>query len=231
VQREQTIGGTFRGGVAIFLSLAGVTTGMTLLFLGMRAVMDIGGACAEGGPYVPVRPCPNGVPALIVGGLWGGVILAFVYAWQTSKHDVPGFAWALWPALFLSLGWNFLAYGLDPPFGEGFAWGWLVCAVVFFLMGGGPLLIALPAVWRAMTGREPPPRPREALRPPGVTAVASRIRGTRAASGTWPAAGTASGQPDDLVSALERLSYLHRTGAIDDAEYEAAKTRLLEGGS
>ena len=45
-----------------------------------------------------------------------------------------------WPALFLSLGWNFLEFGFDPP-GEddGLVWGWIVCGVVFWLMGGLPL--------------------------------------------------------------------------------------------
>jgi len=50
---------------------------------------------------------------------------------------VPNFAWALWPALFLSLAGNFLEFGLDPPGEGGVAWGWLLCAGVFFLMGVG----------------------------------------------------------------------------------------------
>ena len=43
--------------------LAGIAVGtmsMTLLFLGMRAVMDVGGACADGGPFVTAQPCPSG---------------------------------------------------------------------------------------------------------------------------------------------------------------------------
>src|SRR5262249_24723134 len=53
-----------------------------------------------------------------------------------------------WPALFLSLGFNFLEYGLDPA-GDatGPEWGWLFCAAVFALMGAVPLLVLLrPAV-------------------------------------------------------------------------------------
>ncbi len=46
-----------------------------------------------------------------------------------------------WPGLFLSLGWNFLEFAFAPP-GGGFAWGWLICGVVFVLMGGLPLLLA-----------------------------------------------------------------------------------------
>lgn len=40
-------------------------------------------------------------------------------------------------------GWNFLEYGLSPPDGSSVAVGWLICAVVFALMGGAPLAIAL----------------------------------------------------------------------------------------
>ena len=230
------------GTVLVFVSLALVAASITVVFLAMRAVMEIGGVCAEGGPYVPRQPCPDGVPLLLIGGLWTGIIFAFVYVWQTVRLRVPSFAWALWPALFLSLGWNFLEFGLDPPGEGGVAWGWLVCALVFFVMGVGPLLVALPTIWGVLTGRTPPPPPREALRPPGARAVASRYRERRQARTSTPemaggadggpsAAEPDGGQPSDMVSALERLHYLHRTGAIDDAEYEAAKDRVLGGSS
>ena len=44
----------------MFVSLAGVAAGLTALFLGMRRVMEIGGFCAEGGPFVIQHPCPEG---------------------------------------------------------------------------------------------------------------------------------------------------------------------------
>lgn len=239
MQRDESRGGAVAGAVWIFLSLAGVTAAITVVFLSMRAVMEIGGVCAEGGPYLPRQPCPDGVPALLVGGIWAGMALAFVYAWQVFKREVPNFVWALWPALFLSLGWNFLEFGLDPPGDAGLAWGWLICAVVFFVMGAGPLLVALPTVWRSMTGTVAPPPPRVALRPPGAAAVTSRFRRARAPGAAEtpvpdlgpaeaPAAEPDGGQPDDMVSALERLHYLHRTGALDEEEFEAAKARILE---
>jgi hypothetical protein len=57
-----------------------------------------------------------------------------------------------WPALFLSLGWNFLEYGVDPPDGSAnVVWGWLFCGVLFVLMGGLPLLFGISA---ALHGRE-----------------------------------------------------------------------------
>lgn len=122
---------------------------MTMLFLGMRSVMGIGGACAEGGPFVPVRPCPEGVPLLVVGGFWLGALSTAVYAWKVYAHKAPSLLAYFWPALFLSLGWNFAQFGFAPPDGSGLVWGWIVCAAVFLLMGGLPLVIV---VWAKRSG-------------------------------------------------------------------------------
>lgn len=147
---------SLRAAVWIFFSLGGVACAVTLLFLAMRAVMEIGGACAEGGPYVPRQECPDGVPGILVGSIWGGLILAGVYVWNVVRHGVPSFAWLFWPALFLSLGWNFFEYALDPPGeGDGLVWGWLVCGVLFAVMGGGPLVLGRHLLLRAATARAP----------------------------------------------------------------------------
>ena len=47
-----------------------------------------------------------------------------------------------WPALFLSLGWNFLEYGFFAVEGD-WVWSWLFCGVLFVLMGAVPLAIGL----------------------------------------------------------------------------------------
>ena len=40
------------GDIAVYLvGVAGLAASLTLLLLGMRSIMAIGGACAEGGPY------------------------------------------------------------------------------------------------------------------------------------------------------------------------------------
>ena len=44
-----------------FIGVAVVTMCLTVLFLCARAVMDVGGVCASGGPYVVASPCPKGV--------------------------------------------------------------------------------------------------------------------------------------------------------------------------
>jgi hypothetical protein len=50
-----------RAWVGTFLSLAGVACGLTWLYLGMRSVMEIGGACASGGPYEVAHGRRDGV--------------------------------------------------------------------------------------------------------------------------------------------------------------------------
>ena len=132
-----------RANIGSFLSLAGVTIGLTWLYLGMREVMEIGGACAEGGPYVVAQPCPDGVPLLIVGGILGGLVCLGLFLWFSSRlgGSYAALAALAWPALFLSLGWNFFEFAFDARGAEeGVVWGWLVCGVLFALMGGVPLL-------------------------------------------------------------------------------------------
>jgi hypothetical protein len=246
---------TARATVWISVSLAAAACGMTMLYLGMRSIMEIGGACADGGPFVPAVRCPEGVPFMILGGIWGGIIFMGIYAWQTIKNKVPSFLAFSWSALFLSLGWNFLEFGLDPPFGEGLEWGWLVCAILFGLMGGIPLIFAVKPVLRNFFNPKPEPervkplpvgqmkarlsnRPKKkrgggksstAAGSPSKTAWATlRDMGTSAAP-TTTVAPEEETEAESMVAALERLQYLHRSGALSDAEFAAAKAKIIEG--
>lgn len=224
--------GDERGGigapVGVFVSLAGVSAALTILFLSMRSVMKIGGACASGQTaFEIVHPCPHGVPLLMLGAVWGGLLFAGLYAWQSFRNGVPSLVALLWPALFLSLGWNFLQYGISPPGDGGLVWGWLVCAVVFILMGGIPLVAILPGLLRG---------PREGgataaspwhfgLMPhTSLGAAASLLSSLRNATITSAPAGG-----KDVVGLLERLDALHRTGSLSDEEYERAKQEILKG--
>jgi hypothetical protein len=66
-----------------------------------------------------------------------GLVFLVLYAISTSKLlNLAAFAW---PALFLSLGWNFLEYGVAAPGSDGLEWGFLVPGLLFILMGGWPL--------------------------------------------------------------------------------------------
>ena len=113
---------------------------------GMRAVMDLGGFCASGGPYEIAVECPDAVVASTPLSIIGGFLAAASILWGGAGL---GGAWAslvflAWPALFLSLGWNFLEYGFFPPEG-GWIWSWIFCGVLFVLMGAIPLVVAIAA--------------------------------------------------------------------------------------
>ncbi len=131
----------------LLIGVAGMTLSLTWLFLGMRAVMAIGGACADGGPYVSRQSCPDGVPLLMTLGIFGLFVFgAFLLIYGSRIGGWYGNLVGLaWPALFLSLAWNFLEFGLHPPGETGPAWGWLFCGVVFVVIGAGPLLAWLPS--------------------------------------------------------------------------------------
>lgn len=125
--------------LAACVVLAALT--LTWTFLGMRSVMDVGGACAEGGPYEIAQPCPGGtwmlavaVPALIITAMLGSAIAVSLSG--------PDLLLPMWAFLFGSLGWNFLEYGV---FSGDLVWGWIICGVVFELMALPAFVILLPS--------------------------------------------------------------------------------------
>lgn len=129
----------------VALSAFGIPFCLTLLFFAMRVVMVTeGGFVAVGGPYEIAHPAPTWVwvfPVSIVAGMaFGG--LNVIATGRAGGFDLVIPAWS---ATFLSLGWNFLEFGLRPP-GGGLAWGWIICAVAFLPMGAIPL-------WGLVTGR------------------------------------------------------------------------------
>jgi hypothetical protein len=118
-----------------------------------------------------------------------------------------------WPALFGSLGWNFLEYGLTAEEG-GVVWGWVIPGVIFVVMAVVPLWF----VWSArassvpidarfgLPAREPPTEPSPSL--------------------AWDASHREP-QADDAVDRLERLAELRRRGDITNDEFERFKQALL----
>jgi len=119
------------------VSAMGVAASITMLFWGGRAIMDLGGFVARGGPYEIAHPAPGWVWVMPV-SIWVGLIFGGLNAAVAHASRGPNLVGLAWSGLFLSLGWNFLEYGLDPPT-AGIAWGWLVCAAVFIPMGAAPL--------------------------------------------------------------------------------------------
>ena len=220
-----------RAYVGSFLSLAGLACGLTWLYLGMRSVMEVGGACADGGPYVSAQPCPEGVPLAMVGGIFGGLICLGLFIWFSSRLGGSYgtlAAWA-WPALFLSLGWNFLEFGLDAPRDDsGLVWGWLFCAGLFFLMGGLPLIaLASPTALRStLWPRAGEPEPSRSVLP-GIPGASLPLRASRPVR--TPAPAVAVPGDGDVVARLERLAALRDRGALDAVQYEQAKREVLDG--
>ena len=133
----------------LVVAVAGLAMCITLVYEAMRAVMDVGGACADGGPYVSAQPCPDGTPgAMLLGifGLFGFGGLGMVYG-----AKIGGYGWVpllAWTGLFAALGWNFLDYGLlNPPPGESVEWGYVIPGVLFQLMAWVPVAVVVMGLW------------------------------------------------------------------------------------
>jgi hypothetical protein len=205
-----------RGSLWIFLAVGLVSASLTVLFLGMRSVMNIGGSCASGGPYLTARPCPGHVAALMPAAIWGGLIFTGLYVFFAMHYGVPTIVSLAWPALFLSLGYNFFDYGVRGAAGQS---GFLVAGAIFVLIGGVPLVGALPHLWRVyVRGREDDPKP-------------WHVATTGAAVGSAVDLLNRLGKsPDeDMTDSLERLDQLHKSGALDDLEYAKAKNKVISG--
>ncbi|MFN8016972.1 MAG: SHOCT domain-containing protein [Acidimicrobiales bacterium] len=212
--------------MALFACTAGAVACLVLLYEGMRSVMEVGGSCASGGPYVSAQPCPKGVGWIIPLAIWVGIGCVAGASVAALKLAMPSIAWLAWPALFMSLGWNFFRFAIDPAGpATGPVWSWLFCGAMFWAMGLAPV-----ALWLL----HPEDRP-GASRPVGrmgpAVQRASRLGAEVRAQTTPPPFRTpAPESAERLVDALERLEALHQRGAIDDDEYRAAKQRAIEEG-
>jgi hypothetical protein len=197
-----------RKSVLTFIGLAGSVACLTILYLSMRSVMAVGGTCASGNtPYAIRTPCPTGVPGLMIGSIFLGLGFLFLYALSAIG---PNLVFLAWPALFLSLGWNFLDFGLNPPGGTG-GGGWLVCAVVFILMGGVPLVIG---IWAVVKGHESKLRTMDADRVRVIGAKTKKLLSSKSSAGS---------DADDI----KRLDDLRVSGQLSQSEYDAARAAAL----
>jgi len=207
--------------VTFLIGMGGLAFSLTILWLSMRSVMGVGGACASGGPYVPAVPCPDVVIALTPLSVFGLFLFGGLAGWGALSL---GGGWLSliflgWPVLFMSLGWNFLEFGFNPPGADPgeLAWGWLFCGVIFELMGAGPLVLAL---WgsRSATRTGVTSRGRRVvLNPRGPYAFHVLDARRRQPPGT-----------SSVADRLERLARLRDDGDLTEAEFEAAKRATLE---
>src|SRR6195952_779785 len=126
----------------VLLVASVVLLGITLAwaFFSMRVVMDVGGSCADGGPYVSAQPCPSGA-GFIGLAIPLGIVAAMTATVAAVSLKAPALGILSWALLFGSLGWNFLDYGF---FGfDGADPGFIVCGVVFELMALPALLVTV----------------------------------------------------------------------------------------
>ncbi|HUR17273.1 MAG TPA: hypothetical protein VMZ33_08300 [Candidatus Limnocylindrales bacterium] len=214
--------------VALYLvGVAGLAMCLTLVWLSMRAVMNVGGFCAEGGPYVIETPCPAGTPLAITIGIFGLFVFGGLVVWKGAAIGgrYAGLVALAWPALFISLGWNFLEYAFNPPGppGQGIVWGWLIPGVVFIVMGAGPLLLALDIGKEGLVGSA---RTRAANRIAPDDRYAPRANRQKLVNDLQAAKENAE-DAADLVTKLERLSALREAGDLTSGEFEDAKRAIL----
>jgi hypothetical protein len=225
----------------LLIAAFGLAASITFLWLGMRAVMDIGGVCADGGPFVPRQSCPDGVPLVMTLGMFGIFGFGGLGFFAGAAVGGPWVSLPLlaWPGVFLSLGWNFLEYAF--VFEEeagGPIWGWLIPGVMFVLMGAVPLWIA----WSARSSTvplnarfgmpSPEPRGFEPAPSLGWDPSHRRVPSSVPVPKPRPVAaevpGGAEGEADgDVVTRLERLSALRRRGDLTNGEFERFKAALL----
>lgn len=215
------------------VGVAGLAFSITLMFIELRTVLDSGGSCASGGQHTTAQPCPDGTGLMVLAILSGFVWAALAF-WAGTKIGgrygaVPLLAW---PALFGSLGFNFLQSGVTPAGGGGLNLGFLVPGVLFELMGVIPLVLGI--VYGGSGGSVSRERMRAAqlaasLRPYGRSAGGSTSPSppTAAQPPAAPPATTGPGLQIDLASELERIADLHAQGALTDEEFAAAKAALL----
>jgi hypothetical protein len=122
------------------VSWVGFAMSFTILFLSMRAVLAVGGYCAEGGPYVIQTHCPGSIgwltPLSILLGL-ASVAIGVLVARGLGASIVL----LAWPVLFIGLSLNFLQAGF-PADGTVEVSG-LLLGAMFLVMGAVPFVLWL----------------------------------------------------------------------------------------
>jgi hypothetical protein len=222
------------------IGVAGLVACITLVFLAMRAVMDVGGACADGGPYVSAQSCPEGsAPAMLLGifGGFGFGALALVTGARVGGLWTGTAVLIGWSGLFAALGWNFLDYGLiNPPQGQGIDWGWLIPGILFEAMALGPVVFALwvsrgTGAGSIRTGAIGSPR--RGMVPGAITLATPEPPPigdpprSPAAGGSGAVTAGSGAVTADLVAHLERLAELRDRGLLAAEEYEVAKDAIM----
>lgn len=191
------------------------------------------GTCASGGPYVSARPCPDGTGLKIM-SIFGAAFLGMTglacHAIGSRGRRVSsriGFGLIMWSLLFLSLAGTvaYAAFGPDAePGNEGAKIAAGVLLVTFVPMALIPLLGIGVWGWASRRERERDAADAVPLDPRAVALAQQAASRPVPAPAATPPPATDTGDP---VAQLERLARLKEAGAIDDAEYERLKDRII----
>lgn len=102
----------------------------TVFCLSLFGVLQVGGTCADGGPYVIAVHCPENTGFFTQVGVYGG-LLAVLVSLMIARAFGTRLVVLAWPILFLTLALPFLLAGL--PF--------VVIGAMFVIMAIAPLVI------------------------------------------------------------------------------------------
>ena len=141
-------GGALRRAFAAAVLGLGIAAGaaaITLLSMLLRSSTALGGSCADGDAALADGPCRSHTGAALLIAVACALLCLLAVSWGASVLGAPRPLFLAWPVLALTLGWNFLRDGFDPPMGEGLALGYVVGGVVFLILGTAPLLLRLSA--------------------------------------------------------------------------------------
>lgn len=182
------------GAALIVVGGGAFTACLESAFTGMRDVMvNDGGFCASGGPYVIARQCSSGDLRLLLVGIVGGLVAAAVYASGTSAlgRSASSAGLVCWVALFGAFGWNFIDRYLHPAAGQSGSAGFLTSGIVFLALAVGGLLPLVGALSSDLRPSKAPSRA-PSVSPPLVRAVIPPGFGTAPdpTFGGWPVSGT-----------------------------------------
>lgn len=124
------------------ISIACMAAIFVMVPLAMLQLLDVGGFCASGGPYVIRQECPDGVMPV----LGAGFPLLFVFGIAYTVSLPTGWRFLLvwcWPLLFLIIAAAFIVSAFTAP-DQGFAAVPFIVGIVMAAIGIGPMLIGLP---------------------------------------------------------------------------------------
>ena len=109
----------------ICVGVAGLAFALTGVWLGMRSVMDIGGACGSGGPYEIATPCPAGIEVLLALGFPIGFVSAGLMVWRVLRiRATATLAWWRSPGPRCSCAWAGTSWSTGSATHSAKGWSW-----------------------------------------------------------------------------------------------------------